>query len=265
MKLVLSTFFLVLTVTAGKCAKYDVEFASVLKKLKTINLETADNTVYKSVPLDALVWLMYFDFDCVEEKLDIKNVDKRQIYDIKNLTEFRNLNFNNKKLFTAIGNAAKVCTRTSKDFKDQGFDIILSVRAFAAKFIFSDVRLNKDRAEECFKWALSQVEPDSLLVAGFDVNSMNYSIETCEKQTSVSLYRQDLENEMKKLDIKSCDVDEYEQPVTVGYNIMKVFLFHKIADKIPEYREELIEAMIKFEADLLDTQLNCILRDLRED
>ena len=265
MKLVLSTFFTFLVLTIVNCAKYDAEFTSVLNKLKSFDLTTADEEALMAIPIETYMWLMYIDYDCIEEKLSIKSVDKEQIQDIKNLTEFKSLNLNNKKNFLAIGKASNVCTRRSNEFKDQGIYQILTIQAFSAKLIFPDVRLNEDRAEECFKWALSNVEPDSPLVAGFNINSMNYTTEICEKQTSVKSYRQSSEEEMKKLNIKSCDVDKYEQPATVGYNIMKMFLFSKVADKIPEYKEELTESVIKFEADLLETQMNCILRDLREE
>jgi len=261
MKVVLSTFFIYLVLTVVKCAKYDVEFTSVLHKLKSFNLNTSDHTI----PLEASIWLIYIDYDCVEEKLSIKNVDKRQIQDIKSLREFEKLSLNNQKIFLAIDKAVKACTRNSNEHKDEGIDLILDLRGFLAKFLFPDIRLNKDRAEECFKWALSKVEPDSPLVAGFNINSMNYTTETCEEETSIELYKQDLEEGMKKLDIKSCDVDKYEQPATVGYNIMKMILFKRVADKIPDYRKEILESVITFEFDLLETQMNCILRDLREE
>ncbi|KAL7012366.1 hypothetical protein ACKWTF_014803 [Chironomus riparius] len=265
MKLILSTFFMVFAIVTVNCAKYDAELASVLKKLKAFDLETTDQAGLEAIPLDVFMWLTFVDFDCVEEKLNIQNVDKKQVQDINNLLEFEKLNLNNKKLFVAIGNAAKACSRKSKEFKDAGIHQILSLRAFTAKLIFPDVRLNENRAEECFKWALSRIEPESRLVEGFDVNSMQNTIATCEKHTSIKSYRESLVRQMNKLDIKSCDVDKYEQPTTVGYNVMKMFLFSKVADKMPEYREELSESVIKFEADLLETQMNCILRDLRED
>lgn len=264
MKLVLTTFFLVLAIATVNCAKYDVEIASVLKTLKSIDLPNADETIYDIIPIEVFEWLIYIDYDCVEEKLDMQNVDKRQIQDIKNLKEFQSLNVNNMKLFVAIGNAAKICTRRLKEYNNIGIHQILVLRDFSAKLIFPDVRLNKNRAEECFKWALSKVEPESPLVKGFNVNSMNYSISACEERTSIDSYRQSLDEQMKKLDIKSCDVDKYEQPREVGYNVMKMFLFSKVDNEISEYEEMLRDSVINFEADLLETQMNCILRDLRD-
>lgn len=266
MKLVWSTFFLLILTTSTVIvngANIDVDFSSVIKKLKSIDLATIDAKTIDLYPTTLLGTLDYFDFDCVVGKLGVKNVDQQQIYDIKNMTQFESLNVKNKKILIAVEKAARVCTRTSISHKNEGIFDIIQLRGFMAKLIFPDVRLRPERARECFEWVLSSIEPNSPLVKEFNVSSLNYSTSVCKEQTSTNEYQNQIKKEMKMLNIRACNVETFAQAAALGHNIMKIFLFSQSFEKIPQYQQQLSNEAIEFEGNLLEAQLDCLLRDLR--
>lgn len=261
--------FILLTLSIAATANtssIDVDFTSVISKIQTINYKTAKPEVMDTVPLEIVLILPYFNRDCVVQKLGLKPVTASQIYKIPKLNDFQNASTKNKKIITAIENAARLCTRNLKDHEDAGLLQMIQVRGFLTELVFPDTKLNPERAVECFKWALSKVKPNSPVLNGFKIQSMRYTVDQCKVATSLQKYSKIVNERTEKLNIQSCDHETFGQAKTTATSIMEMFLFLKLSSaQITQYQTEVAESALTTEANLLETELSCILRDLKNE
>lgn len=244
----------------------NVDFASVISKIQTIDYKIAKPEVMDTVPLEIVLILPYFDRDCVVQKLGLKTVNPSLIFSIPKLNDFQNANSKNKKIITAIENAARLCTRNSKDHEDAGLLQMIQVRGFLTELVFPETKTNPEKAVECFKWALSKVKPNSPVLNGFKVKSMRYTVDQCKAATSIQKYAKIVNERTQKLNIQSCDLETFGQAKTTAASIMEMFLFLKLSSaQITQYQTEVAESALNIEANLLETELSCILRDLKNE
>lgn len=112
-----------LLVDAG--SNLDIDFASVIHKIQSIHMKKS-----QADPLP-IKFITFFNRDCVVQKLGLSSIDKSKIYSIPNLKEFKNASSKNKKILTAVEDAAKLCARDSIDSKDIGLFHTVQLRSFS--------------------------------------------------------------------------------------------------------------------------------------
>ncbi|CAG9799857.1 unnamed protein product [Chironomus riparius] len=259
--------FIILSIAAiANSSNLDADFASVISKIQTINHKTAKPEEMDTVPLDIVLFLPYFDRDCVVQKLGLKPVNSNQIYNIPKLNDFQNASTKNKKILIAVENAARLCTRNSKDNEDAGLFQMIQLRGFLTELVFPETKLNPDKAVECFKWALSKVKPNSPVLDGFKIKSMKYTVDQCKVATSIQKYSKIVDDRTQKLNIQSCDQETFGQAKTSATTIMELFLFLKLfSAQVAQHQDEVTGSAMNSEANLLETELSCILRDLKNE
>jgi len=126
MKRILTTIILILSsLELSNASELDIDFASVIHKIQSIHM--------KKSPVDPLPikFITFFNRDCVLQKLGLSSVDRSKIYDIPNLKKFKNASSKNKKILTAVEDAAKLCARDSIDSKDIGLFHTVQLRSFS--------------------------------------------------------------------------------------------------------------------------------------
>ena len=262
MKLVPSTIILILCLTTLVSSNIDIDFTSVINKIESIDLINADSGESKSIPLEVNLFTSFFNRSCVVEKLGLNSIDQSQIYKIPNLKEFVKLSPKNAKILVAIENAARLCTRNAKDV---GLFQMVQIRSFLTKSIFPHTRSNPERATQCFKWHVSQIKPNSPVLDGFDVSTMKYTVDQCKATTSLELYTKIVEDRRNKLEIRSCDLETFGHITSTANSIIENFLFLKLSSaQIVQHEAVINIGAINVEADLLESQLNCIIKDLRD-
>ncbi|CAG9799855.1 unnamed protein product [Chironomus riparius] len=262
MKLVPSTIILTLSLTTLVSSNIDIDFASVINKIQSIDVINADSGESKSIPLDVNMIISFFNRSCVIEKLGLHSIDQSQTYEIPNLKEFVKSSANNAKILVAIENAARLCTRNAKDV---GLFQMVQIRSFLTKSIFPHTRSNPERATQCFKWKISQIKPDSPVLDGFDVSTMKYTVDQCKATTSLELYTKVVEEQRSKLEIRSCDLETFGHITRTAKSIIENFLFLKLSSaQIVQHEAVINVGAINIEADLLESQLNCVMTDLKD-
>ena len=110
----------------------DIDFASVIHKIQSIHMKKS------SVDPLPIKFITFFNRDCVIQKLGLSSVDKSKIYSIKSLKEFKNASSKNKKILTAVEDAAKLCARDSMDSKDIGLFHTVQLRTFSQQIDSSE-------------------------------------------------------------------------------------------------------------------------------
>ncbi|CAG9799854.1 unnamed protein product [Chironomus riparius] len=254
--------------TCVKCSSVDVDLASVINKVQTIDdNESVLQIIQNLAPSGLARVIPYFNRDCVTQKLGLTNFVQSKVYEIKDLNLFYNLNAKNKKIITAVELAGRLCTKDSKTFDDKL--IIDSIESryllLGMEMIFPNAKLDTQRTIECFKWAISKVKPNSPLLEGFKLSSMKYSIEQCKESTSITDYSNIMDKNRQILDIHSCDSEEYGQHESTAISTMEFFVLGELPFiKMNEMQGILRQSFIKDESKVLERQLVCILRDLSE-
>lgn len=262
MNFIPSTILLIF-ITTLVSSDIDADFASVINKIQSIDVKNADSGETKSVPLDVNMFISYFNRDCVVEKLGLNSVDESQIYEVPNLKEFIKSSAKNAKILVAIENAARLCTRNAKDV---GLFQMVQLRSFITKLAFPTTRSNPEKATQCFKWHISQIKPDSPVLDGFNVSNMKYTVEQCKQTTSLELYTKIIADKKNKLQIQSCDLETFGHIKDTANSIIENYLFLKLSSaQIVQHEAVINVGAINVEANFLESQLNCIMKDLRRE
>ena len=251
-----------------QCYFVDVDVGSVINKVQDINdKESVLQIIQNLAPSGLARVIPYFKRDCVTKKLGLRNFDQSKVYEIKDLNAFYNLNTINKKIIAAVEKAGRLCTKDSKNFEDKLIIDIVESRylMLEMEMIFPNARLDTPRTIECFKWAISKVKPNSLLLEGFKLSSMKYSTDQCKESTSITHYSRIMDESRQILDIQSCDSREYGQHESTAISTMEFFVLGEFPRaKVDELQGILRQSLINDEEDVLKRQLVCILRDLSE-
>ena len=260
--------FLTLSIAtfADASTNIDVDFTSVLNKIQTIDYKTAKPEFMDTVPLEITLFLPYYDHNCVVKKLGIKAVPANKVYNIPKLNEFQDASTKNRKIINAIENAARLCSRQSKDHEDVGLLQMIQLRGFLTELVFPETKQNPEKAVECFKWAISKIKPNSPVLNGFKIKSMKYTVDQCKVATSIEKYSKIIDERTQKLNIQSCDLETFGQARATATTIMEMFLFLKLSStQIAQHQAEVTGSAINTEANLLETELSCIMRDLKNE
>lgn len=260
MKFNIFIYFFTISAFKTVSSDLDAEFTSVFNALESI--DPNQFSVSTSIRINVWRFLKFFDRDCVAQKLDINLVEN--IRPIQNLTQFIIESSRNSKILSAIEDASIICSRFSKDHKDAGIIDILTFQNLQKSVIFHDIIENPNRAAECFKLSLFKSRPNSPVVKNYDPNSLSYSLHECNNSTALNEYIDIAIQKWTKNDIKSCDLKTYSHEKVVGYNVMESYLLSKMTRQMRnKYQKTVLETAINSQTEILETQIKCIMQDLR--
>lgn len=249
--------------TLANGSNTDADFASILRKFQSLDISNSSPDILDVISIDLVRVISFINYDCVNEKLGINEVNENDIYEIKNATEFQLSSSRNNKIITAILNAAKICSKNGTRMSDNGIIFLAENRGIEP--LFPGSISYREKAEECFKWSLSQNRPNSLFLKEFDAKKIKFTEDECREFTAAKDYTKKVNDEAQAMNIKSCSIEAYGQASEISYNVMEIFLHDTpdLFDLSKKEQAELTDYVYNNEIKVLMNQITCIMNDLR--